>query len=230
MGTVASGLAHEINNALSYVVPNIEFADEQLAGLESSSEQLALIAAAVREANDGARHLKGIAESMQSFGRVEGERRRPHDLRRVVENAVAMTTSEVRHHAKLAVELGDTPLVLVDDVRLVQVVVNLLINAAQAIPTGHVQDNEVSVRTGVDAGGRPFIEIRDTGEGIPDDIRAQIFEPFFTTKPPGMGTGLGLAISRDIVRSFGGDIDVESTPGHGSTFRVLLPVPAERRS
>jgi signal transduction histidine kinase len=226
MGTVATGLAHEINNALAYVVPNVEFADEQLSSLDhGSSEQLSMIAAAVREANEGARHLKGIADSMQSFGRVEGERRRPQDLRRVVENAVAMTASELRKHARLVVEIGDTPLVLIDEVRLVQVLVNLLINAAQAIPEGDAQANEVVVRTTLDAGGQPIIEVRDTGEGIPDDIRAKIFEPFFTTKAAGVGTGLGLAISRDIVRSFGGDIEVESAPGKGSVFRVVLPAP-----
>jgi two-component system NtrC family sensor kinase len=224
MGTVATGLAHEINNALAYVVPNIDFADEQLSSFDhGSSEQLSMIAAAVREANEGARHLKGIADSMQSFGRVEGERRKPQELRRVVENAVAMTASEFRQHARLVVELGETPVVLIDEVRLVQVLVNLLINAAQAIPEGSAHANEVVVRTGVDATGRPFIEVRDTGEGIPDDIRAKIFEPFFTTKALGKGTGLGLATVFGIVQECRGAVEVESSEKVGTTLTVLLP-------
>jgi signal transduction histidine kinase len=211
VGTAATGLAHEINNALTYVVPNIEFAEEQLAVFDPfSSEHLSRIVGAVREAREGASHLKEMVHRLQSFCRIDEPRLRPHHLRPVIEQALRMMTGELRHHASVVVDVDETPLVMVDDMLLVQVVVNLLLNAAHAIPRGHVEENEVSVRTGLDEGGHAFIEIRDTGEGIPDDVRARVFEPFFTTKPASMGTGLGLSISRDIVRSFGGEIELQS--------------------
>ncbi len=107
--------------------------------------------------------------------------------------------------------------------RLGQVVLNLLINAAQAIPEGHLAEHEIRLVTRTDASGRAVLEVRDTGVGIPADIADRIFDPFFTTKPTGVGTGLGLSICRSIVLALGGEIRAESRPGAGTTLRVSLP-------
>jgi two-component system NtrC family sensor kinase len=108
--------------------------------------------------------------------------------------------------------------------RLGQVLLNLLINAAHAVPDGKPGQNEVRVRLRAIA-GRVVIEVQDTGCGIAPEVRDRIFDPFFTTKPVGMGTGLGLSICHGIVTGMGGDITVESEVGRGSTFRITLPIP-----
>src|SRR5207249_7316162 len=109
------------------------------------------------------------------------------------------------------------------EARLGQVLINLLVNAAQAIPPGSADRNEVSVTAYTDDRGRAVAEVRDTGTGIPPDVLSQIFDPFFTTKGVGPGTGLGLSICHGIVTSIGGEITVESEVGKGATFRLLLP-------
>jgi CheY-like chemotaxis protein len=118
---------------------------------------------------------------------------------------------------------------MANEARLGEVFVNLIVNAAQAIPEGHADRNEIRLATRVTERGCVAIEVRDTGVGIPAEIRARIFEPFFTTKPVGVGTGLGLSICHRIITELGGDITVASVPGEGSTFRVTLPIaPADR--
>jgi CheY-like chemotaxis protein len=118
---------------------------------------------------------------------------------------------------------GEVPLVDGDEGRLEQVFVNLLVNAAQAIPEGHADRNEIRISTWTDAAGDAVVEISDTGAGIPPEIRDRIFDPFFTTKPVGIGTGLGLSICRGIVTKLGGELSVESEVNRGTCFRVTLP-------
>jgi signal transduction histidine kinase len=115
-------------------------------------------------------------------------------------------------------EYGNLPLVECLPSQINQVFVNMLVNAAQAIE----QHGEIVVRTGAES-GKVWIEIGDNGSGIAPDNLKRIFDPFFTTKPVGKGTGLGLSISYGIVRKHGGDIAVDSAPGHGTTFRITLP-------
>jgi CheY-like chemotaxis protein len=114
------------------------------------------------------------------------------------------------------------PLVDANASRLGQVFLNLLVNAAHAIPEGRGDSATIRVRAYAEA-GNVIVEVADTGVGIPSHVIGRIFDPFFTTKPIGQGTGLGLPISHEIVRALGGSIDVESTPGSGTTFRVVLP-------
>ena len=116
-----------------------------------------------------------------------------------------------------------TPLIEADEARLGQVFINLLVNAAQAIPEGNAQGNEVRITTSTDPTGNLVVEVRDTGPGIPLEIRGRLYEPFFTTKPVGVGTGLGLSVCHNIVTSMGGDLSVLSELGKGATFRVVLP-------
>jgi CheY-like chemotaxis protein len=125
-------------------------------------------------------------------------------------------------------DYGPAPAVEADEARLGQVFINLLVNAAQAIPEGHTDANEVRVKTFTSAAGKAVIEVRDTGCGIPAALRSRIFDPFFTTKPIGIGTGLGLSICHNIVSALGGEISVESREGAGTIFRVELPAAARR--
>ncbi len=113
--------------------------------------------------------------------------------------------------------------------RLGQVFLNLLVNAAQAIPEGNAAGNQVRVATRLD-GDRVVVEVQDTGAGMPPQVRDRIFDPFFTTKPAGVGTGLGLTICHGIVAGLGGDIQVDSEVGVGTTFRVRLPASASNRA
>ncbi len=141
----------------------------------------------------------------------------------VLESTLRLAWNEVRHRAELVKEYGDIPPVTADESRLGQVFLNLVVNAAQAIPEGNARHHRIGIRTSVDERGRVAIRFSDTGPGIPRELRADLFTPFFTTKPAGVGTGLGLAICQRIVHSFGGEITVESELGRGTAFCVLLP-------
>jgi CheY-like chemotaxis protein len=149
------------------------------------------------------------------------------DLLSEIRAAVNLAQNEIRHRARLVIQLDPVPTVLSSEGQLGQVFVNLLVNAGQAIPEGQPSLHQVRIVTRVDPEGWAVVEVSDTGAGIPAALRARIFEPFFTTKPVGTGTGLGLSICHGIVTSLGGEIEVESEPLQGTTFRVRLP-PAHR--
>src|SRR5262249_48554174 len=144
------------------------------------------------------------------------------DVRGIVESATQMASHEIRHRARLVKNLAEVPHVEANEARLGQVFLNLLVNAAQAIPEGQAGRHEVSVSTRTDEVGKAVVEVSDTGTGIAPENLPRIFDPFFTTKGDG-GTGLGLSISLGMIKSFGGDIQVTSAPGLGTTFRVILP-------
>jgi CheY-like chemotaxis protein len=138
-----------------------------------------------------------------------------------------MAHNEIRHRARVVEKhTPGLPPVFAHASRLGQVFLNLLINAAQAIPEGRADRNEIRVRTLASPDGRVHVEIEDTGSGIPASLIRRIFDPFFTTKAPGVGMGLGLSISHQIVKSMDGEITVDSSPGVGTTFRVTLPTAA----
>jgi len=227
MGTLAAGVAHEINNPLTFVMAKVSLADEALApaanhpGVRAARESLA-------HASDGLARIRAIVKDLKLFSRAEEESHLAVDVRRVVESALSIANAELKQRARVVRAFRDTPRVDANEARLGQVILNLVVNAAQAIPPGNPDGNTITVTTGVSADGRVVVEVKDTGGGIPAGLRARIFDPFFTTKPAGEGTGLGLAISRQLLAQMGGEIDVESEEGHGSTFRVHLPpVPVE---
>lgn len=137
--------------------------------------------------------------------------------------SINMAYNEIRHRARLVKDYGEVPLVLADDARLGQVFINLLVNAAQAIPEGDWESNEIRLVTSTDVAGNAVIEVRDTGSGIPSAVMERIFEPFFTTKPIGEGTGLGLSICHNIIVGLGGTITARNLERRGACFRVTLP-------
>jgi len=225
VGTLAAGVAHEINNPLTYITANIDTVIEEIRLLAggSSSGRLKDIEEVLLEARAGTARVAKIVRGLKTFSRVDEERIGVVDLVPVLELSVNMALNEIRQRAQLVKEFGVVPFVDADDARLGQVFINLLVNAAQAIPEGKTDINEIRIVTSTDTDGRAVVEIRDTGPGMAPALMARIFDPFFTTKPVGIGTGLGLAICHNIISSMGGEISVSSEVGKGTAFRVVLP-------
>jgi len=221
LGTVAASVAHEINHPLAYVVANLELVDGHLCRAPGPGNAEAR--AALAEAREGLERIRTIVRDLRTFSHPSNEGRAPVDLGRVLDSCANIVNSEVKHRARLVKEYAEAPRVVANEARLGQVFLNLIVNAAQAIPEGHADEHEIRLIVRPGAAGSVVVEVRDTGEGIPPELRSRIFEPFFTTKPIGMGTGIGLSICRRIITGLGGTLTVESTLGKGSTFRVELP-------
>jgi PAS domain S-box-containing protein len=218
VGTLAAGVAHEINNPLGYVLGNLT----TLANGLSSESITPDLKQSLNDAIHGAKRVRDIVHDLQTFSRGDsGRRNGPVDLLRVMDVSIRMAHSAVRHRARLERDYRSVPAVEGNESRLGQVFLNLIVNAAQAMPERPVDENEINVSVTAD-GEHVVVEVRDNGSGMTDEVRRRIFDPFYTTKPIGEGTGLGLSICHSIVTSMNGAIDVESIPGLGTTFRVRL--------
>lgn len=225
VGTLAAGVAHEINNPLAYVTGNLALLIEDLAefGDRLPQDRLDDILAMAADAKEGAERIRKIVSGLRTFSRAEKEERKVVELGPLLDVAVNMTINEIRHRARLHRDNGAIPSVEADDARLCQVFINLLINAAHAVGDATGGEQEIRIKTATDALGLAVITIEDSGPGIAEDILPRIFDPFFTTKPVGLGTGLGLSICHNIIRSLGGSITASNLPGGGASFRVVLP-------
>jgi PAS domain S-box-containing protein len=228
VGTLAAGVAHEINNPLAYVSSNLELLGRELPRLlagEASHLSREEIAELLKDAREGAARVGAIVRELRALSRSD-DAPGAVDIAAVLASCIKIAHNEIRHRARIVSDVEDKlPPATGTASRLGQVFLNLLVNAAHAIREGHAEANEIRVRAySVPATREVAVEIEDTGAGIPPNVLGRIFDPFFTTKPVGVGTGLGLSISHEIVRSYGGSITVDSTPGAGSTFRVVLPV------
>ncbi|WP_437337065.1 ATP-binding protein [Sorangium sp. So ce394] len=242
VGTLAAGVAHEINNPLAFVITNVDAALRRIGAMErrngaprsgpwarshgdgrGPSSELSEVLSLLEDAREGAERVRLIVRDLHSFSRAEEDRRGPVDLRRVLDSCVHMAMNEIRHRARVVRSFQEVPPVEANEPRLAQVFLNLIVNAAQAIPEGLAAQNVIELSTRCDAAGWVVVEVRDTGAGIAPESLERIFEPFYTSKEEGEGLGLGLAICHAIVAALGGRIEVESRPGQGSTFRVVLP-------
>jgi CheY-like chemotaxis protein len=170
----------------------------------------------------GTARIGAITRDLRTFSRPGESSLGPVDLRGVVLSVLKLVAKEVEARARLVLDLGETPPVSGNEGRLVQVVLNLMVNAMQALPVDSAAEHEVAVRTGGASNGA-FVEVSDSGPGVPVADRERIFEPFFSTKEIGVGTGLGLFVCRNIVRGLSGDVTVSDRPGGGTTFRVTVP-------
>jgi PAS domain S-box-containing protein len=225
VGTLAAGVAHEMNNPLTYVTANLDLAIEEIRALSggSASGRMKDLEELLLEAREGNARVTKIVRGLKTFSRIEEERSAVTDLISVLDLSINMAYNEIRHRARLVKHYGKLPLVDGDDARLGQVFINLLVNAAQAMLEGQTEANEIRVVTSTDAVGQAVVEVQDTGPGIAPQVLARIFDPFFTTKAVGVGTGLGLAICHNIITGMHGEISVRSELGKGTTFRVVLP-------
>lgn len=225
VGTLAAGVAHEVNNPLAYVTSNLSMI---LAELDQARDDLAderwetLHEMAV-DAREGVERIGAIVRDLQTFARAgEGSFERL-DLPAVLDHAIGVAHNEIDQRARLERDYAPAPPVQADHAHLSQVFVNLLVNATQAIEPGEWTANQIRVSAATDAHGRAVVEVRDTGKGIAPGDLERIFEPFFTTKPVDVGTGLGLFICHNIITGIGGEITVDSQVDVGTTFRVVLP-------
>jgi PAS domain S-box-containing protein len=231
VGTLAAGVAHEINNPLAYAITNLEVLERTLRRIESGSpEVLAAEIDSARQmldiAREGVGRVRAIVRDLKTFSRADDLQRGPVDVRVVLDSCINMATAELRHRARIVRRYDEVPLVLASESRLAQVFLNLLVNAAQAFEHGSPDRNEIRVATSTDEEGQVLVEVADNGAGIPPALQARIFDPFVTTKPLGEGTGLGLFISREIVSGLGGSIRAESDVGVGTRLCVTLPAAA----
>jgi len=253
VGQLAAGIAHEINNPMTYLSLNLEKLREQTEALRKVSEAQAAIlretgenepapirgaVAQIRaiekqqssaerfdemmemleESAEGAARIREIVQNMREFSHRGGTGPEPIDLNREADKAMRLAKKELDRAGHFRRDLGRVPPVLGSPSELRQVLMNLLVNAAQAIGPG----GTITLRTRAGE-GCGIVEVEDDGPGVDPDVLPYIFDPFYTTKEVGKGTGLGLTISYQLLHRMGGRIGVQSAPGEGTTFRVELP-------
>jgi two-component system NtrC family sensor kinase len=242
VGAVAAGVAHEIKNPLTFVMGNLELAGQvaaQMAGDLVLARRLSLplstpagdafmsrlgdLESNIHESLDGLDRISSIVMDMGLLGRKPEARHEQIPLRTVVESAIRLAAHHIRGRANLKRDYDDSPVVMASRAQLIDVFLNLLVNACQALPETNRGCNEIRVRI-LRSGNKAVVEVEDNGVGIAPETAAHVFEPFFTTKPGPEGTGLGLSGSRNIVTALGGTIEFASEPGKGSCFRVILPI------
>jgi PAS domain S-box-containing protein len=217
LGRLARGVAHEINNPLSYVVLSFDDLERAM----SRGERTRALGA-IESAREGAERIRRIVRDLSAFGRGDEEAIGPVDLRAMLGSALNLTESMVKPRARVVIDFRAERAAKGNTHRLGQVAVNLLVNAADAVGEGAPERNEIRVST-YDEGDDVVFSISDTGAGMDRETMSRAFDPFYTTKPIGEGTGLGLAIAHGIVTKMGGAITVASDVGRGTTFTVRLP-------
>ena len=249
IGQLAAGVAHEINNPVGFISSNLHTlegyiadlcrvlssyaaADELLRTRPELAQSIAAVKAQVdydyllddlgallRESKEGLERVRKIVQDLKDFSRSDSKEYQWYDLQRGLDSTLNMASNEIKYRATVTKEYADLPPVYCCLTQINQVVLNLLVNAAQSI-TGM---GSIVLRCGCD-GTWAWIEVQDNGCGIPEPQLKRIFDPFYTTKPVGVGTGLGLSLSYGIVRDHGGRIEVRSRVDEGTRFRVWLPV------
>ncbi|AKJ06684.1 Sensory box histidine kinase/response regulator [Archangium gephyra] len=226
VGQLAAGVGHEINNPLAFILGNLSYAREELDRMQGAPSPLEReeLLAALSEAHEGAERVKLLVQDLKMLARADDAVSGPVDLESVLRSASKMAAHEVRQRARVVMQTEGAPRAHGNAARLCQVFLNLIINAAHAIPPGQVDQNEIRLVARQAPDARVLVEVSDTGSGIPAENLERIFRPFFTTKPAGVGSGLGLSVCQRIITMHGGDITVESQPGRGTTFRIALPV------
>ncbi|MBI5784429.1 MAG: histidine kinase [Rhodocyclales bacterium] len=247
IGQLAAGVAHEINNPIGFVNSNLgtlknytaqlfELLDEyvqaesklpaetvqrlatakQTADLDFVREDMTSL---IAESMDGTARVRRIVQDLRDFSRPGDSEWKSVDLHTCIDSTLNVVWNEIKFKAEVVREFGQLPPVECLPFQLNQVFLNLLVNAAQAIP----ERGTITLLTACD-GDHVSISVADTGTGMPPEVRDRIFDPFFTTKPVGKGTGLGLSVAYGIIEKHGGRIDVDTAPGKGTTFTIRLPV------
>jgi PAS domain S-box-containing protein len=227
VGALAAGVAHEINNPLMSVLMNIEVATatlgtlQETAGQGETSAEVDDLREVLADVTQGGNRIRDIVRDLADLSRPRDVDLVPTDVLEAARGSINLVKNQIVHRATLDVSLSPVARVMADPGKLSQVFINLLMNAADSLK-GDRDEQRIRVRSEM-RGEQVVISIEDTGVGITPEQRERLFEPFFTTKAIGEGSGLGLAITHQIVTSFGGEIEVETKLGAGSTFRVVLP-------
>lgn len=219
LGTLASGVAHEINNPLTYVLANLG----ELQTWSREQDAPSRIERMLAETIEGAHHIDAIVRDLVETSAPRESGTDHTDVADATRRAVRLIASEIEHRARLDVQIEESGAASMDASKLLQVVLNILMNAMQSLPLGRASENRLSVKVSR-KDDQATITIADTGCGMDAATRERVFEPFFTTKGLGEGTGLGLSGAHAIVTAVGGRIEVDSEVDRGSTFRVCLPV------
>jgi len=217
-------VAHEINNPLTYMIEAARLAGEIAARLarDSSDGQLAQLRKLLDDAAEGAERVRLITRDLKAFAHPDEDARRAVSLDDAVATAVKLVAKRTGTRAEIVVETRSGATVRADENRLVQIFVNLLLNAAEALPSGARARLVIHVSTRRQ-GDHAVIEVADNGPGVPPELRDRVFDPFFTTKSVGEGTGLGLYVTRTLVGALAGSITTGSSQQGGALFTVMLP-------
>ena len=232
LGQVSAGIAHELMNPVGYMSQNLDALRREVDALKGElgpmqerfpneviAGALADLPGILDDVETAARHIRQVALSIRTQARGEDEESRAQ-LADAVSFAVRIARAEVRHKARILTH-GDPVMVALGQVKLCQVLINLLVNSAQAIDPE--RPGRIEVRWWKE-GDVVRLDVADNGLGIPPELHQKVFEPLFTTKPVGTGTGLGLAICRDILQQAAGELRLESKVGEGTTMQLTLPL------
>lgn len=227
IGVLATGVAHEINNPLAYVIGNLSILQDELelllgsVGMEESRD----ISELIEESLHGAKRVATIVRDLNSIARFERENERAN-LAEVLQSSIRIAQPHLQHRSKVIVDIDEVPEVAADPARLSQVFLNLIINAAHSFEdTENIlgTSNCITIQCREDDYGNVVVEVTDTGKGMSEETKRRLFEPFYTTKEVGKGTGLGLYYCMNEITKCGGELDFQSEVGRGTTFRISLP-------
>jgi two-component system NtrC family sensor kinase len=226
LGVLVAGVAHEVNNPLSFVKANTQIVLEDLNKLKGRSnkadEKLIEDSLELLRINkEGIERIAAITKALKRFARPDSGERVATDINQGIKDSLILLGNQMKHKVKIHEEYGDIPPIICNIGQLNQVVVNMLNNSMEAMETG-----DVWIRTW-SADGDVFVSIKDNGSGIDPKIQGRIFDPFYTTKE--MGTGLGLTISYRIIKDHGGDILLESEVGKGTTMTIRIPIAPKKK-
>ncbi len=227
LGTLAAGVAHEINNPMTYALLAVQRIERTIANLDLPEAARGSIRGQLGDIEHGIGRVASITRSLRAFARPDEAVPGPVDLGEVLRRSLQLVAHELRQRATLGVALPEVPWVIGTASRLEQVIVNVLTNAMQSLPESGA--HQIAVNLGHD-GDQVTLSVRDTGCGMTAADRARIFEPFFTTRPLGEGMGLGLSVSKTIIEGFGGTLAVASSQGVGTTVTIVLRVHAGPRA
>ena len=247
IGQLAAGVAHEINNPVGFVNSNLVTLQRYVAEIlellsiyeksekEITTETRAVLAELkqkadfaylrddismlVSESIEGVQRVRCIVQDMKEFSHVGESEKQLANIEKGLDSTLNVIWNELKYKTEIVKEYAGIPEIECMISQLNQVFLNLLMNAAQAI----TERGRITIRTDKDRAS-VWVEIEDTGSGIPPENLKRIFDPFFTTKPVGKGTGLGLSLSNSIVQKHGGRIELRSELGKGTVFRVVLPM------
>jgi PAS domain S-box-containing protein len=230
VGTLAGGIAHELNNPLASVIGNLDYVVGELTHLAGDVrfEELHEVDEALADAQTAADRMRKVIASLKTFaaGSRDTEKLAVLEIPKVIDLAVSLSYNEIRHRGELTRDIREVPTVRADEARLAQVFINLLVNATQALPLGRSEEHVIKIATRTGASGTAIVEVSDDGPGMPPEVARRIFDPFFSTREGSMG--LGLSLCHGIVTNLGGTIRVDTAPGKGTRFTVELP-PADAR-